>query len=52
MWEQGRSFAGHKEMSLCNQIGWGVARSGDVMALVKTDNGGARWTELVPIVGP
>jgi photosystem II stability/assembly factor-like uncharacterized protein len=37
---------------ISEQIGWGVARTGDVMALVKTDNGGARWTELTPVVGP
>jgi photosystem II stability/assembly factor-like uncharacterized protein len=34
------------------QIGWGVAQSGNEMALVKTVNGGARWIELTPAVGP
>ncbi len=34
------------------QIGWAVARSINAIALVKTDNGGARWTELTPSVGP
>jgi photosystem II stability/assembly factor-like uncharacterized protein len=37
---------------ISEQIGWGVARAGDQVALVKTDNGGARWTELAPAVGP
>jgi photosystem II stability/assembly factor-like uncharacterized protein len=37
---------------ISEQIGWGVATAGDVMALVKTDNGGARWSELNPVVGP
>ncbi len=37
---------------ISEQIGWGVARAGNEEALVKTDNGGARWTELVPKVGP
>ncbi len=34
------------------QIGWAVARSSNAIALVKTDNGGTRWTELTPSVGP
>ncbi len=34
------------------QLGWGVARSDTAEALVKTDNGGATWTELTPSVGP
>ena len=34
------------------QIGWGVARTGELIALVKTTNGGVTWTELTPIVGP
>ncbi len=37
---------------ISEQIGWAVARSGSAMALVKTDNGGARWTEIIPVVGP
>jgi photosystem II stability/assembly factor-like uncharacterized protein len=37
---------------ISEQIGWGVARFGDVMALVKTDVGGARWSVLTPTVGP
>ena len=37
---------------ISEQIGWAVARSADAIALVKTDNSGARWTELVPSVGP
>jgi photosystem II stability/assembly factor-like uncharacterized protein len=37
---------------ISEQIGWAVARSPNAIALVKTDNGGARWTELVPSVGP
>jgi photosystem II stability/assembly factor-like uncharacterized protein len=37
---------------ISEQIGWGVAHSSDKVALVKTDNGGARWSELVPKVGP
>jgi photosystem II stability/assembly factor-like uncharacterized protein len=37
---------------ISEQIGWGVAHSSDKGALVKTDNGGARWSELVPKVGP
>jgi photosystem II stability/assembly factor-like uncharacterized protein len=34
------------------QIGWAVARSSNAIALVKTDNGAARWNELTPSVGP
>jgi photosystem II stability/assembly factor-like uncharacterized protein len=34
------------------RMGWAVARSTDAIALVKTDNSGARWTELVPAIGP
>jgi photosystem II stability/assembly factor-like uncharacterized protein len=37
---------------ISEQIGWTVARSPDAIALVKTINGGARWTELTPMVGP
>ncbi len=37
---------------ISEQLGWAVARSSSALALVKTDNGGARWTELVPSVGP
>jgi photosystem II stability/assembly factor-like uncharacterized protein len=37
---------------ISEQIGWGVATAGNVIALVKTDNGGARWSELIPTVGP
>ena len=37
---------------ISEQNGWAVARSANAIALVKTDNGGARWTELVPSVGP
>ena len=37
---------------ISEQIGWAVARSDNAIALVKTDNSGARWTELVPAVGP
>ena len=36
---------------ISEQIGWGVARGGNEEALVKTDNGGARWTILTPTVG-
>ena len=34
------------------QIGWGVAREGEQVALVKTTDGGAHWVMLVPTVGP
>ena len=34
------------------QIGWGIARAGEEMALVKTTDGGKRWAMLVPRVGP
>jgi photosystem II stability/assembly factor-like uncharacterized protein len=37
---------------ISEQIGWVVATAGDVKALVKTDNSGARWSELTPVVGP
>jgi len=36
---------------ISEQIGWGVAWSKGQVALVKTDNGGAHWTMLVPTVG-
>ncbi len=31
-------------------VGWSIATAGDQVALVKTDNGGTRWTLLVPTV--
>jgi photosystem II stability/assembly factor-like uncharacterized protein len=34
------------------QIGWVIASADNQVALVKTDNGGARWQMLVPTVGP
>jgi photosystem II stability/assembly factor-like uncharacterized protein len=34
------------------QVGWAVARSPNALALVKTDDMGVRWGELVPSVGP
>jgi photosystem II stability/assembly factor-like uncharacterized protein len=34
------------------QVGWAVARNLEQIALVKTTNGGARWSMLVPAVGP
>lgn len=37
---------------ISEKIGWAVARSDNAIALVKTENGGARWTELLPSVGP
>jgi photosystem II stability/assembly factor-like uncharacterized protein len=37
---------------ISEQIGWAVARSDNAIALVKTDNSGAHWTELTPAVGP
>jgi len=37
---------------ISEQIGWAVARSDNAIALVKTENGGARWIELIPSVGP
>ncbi len=37
---------------ISEQIGWAVARTDNAIALVKTDNSGARWTELTPAVGP
>lgn len=36
---------------ISEQIGWGVARAGDQVALVKTTDGGGHWTMLVPTVG-
>jgi len=36
---------------ISEQIGWGVAWSKGQVALVKTTDGGARWTMLVPTVG-
>jgi photosystem II stability/assembly factor-like uncharacterized protein len=37
---------------ISEQIGWAVARSDNAIALVKTANSGARWTEIIPSVGP
>lgn len=37
---------------ISEQIGWGVAWSKGQVALVKTTDGGARWTMLVPTIGP
>ncbi len=34
------------------KIGWAVATAGQEIALVRTDNGGSRWSILVPAVGP
>jgi len=36
---------------ISEQTGWGVARAGDQVALVKTTDGGGHWTMLVPTVG-
>ena len=33
------------------QLGWAVAIAGEEVGLVKTDNGGAKWTLLIPTVG-
>lgn len=33
------------------QLGWAVATTGQEIALVKTENGGAKWSMLVPTVG-
>jgi photosystem II stability/assembly factor-like uncharacterized protein len=32
-------------------LGWAVVSSGNQEALVKSDNGGATWTELTPVAG-
>jgi photosystem II stability/assembly factor-like uncharacterized protein len=37
---------------ISDQIGWAIATADNQVALVKTDNGGARWQILVPTVGP
>jgi photosystem II stability/assembly factor-like uncharacterized protein len=37
---------------ISEQIGWGVAGADNQIALVKTDNGGARWSIIVTSVGP
>ncbi|PWB55521.1 MAG: hypothetical protein C3F13_04370 [Anaerolineales bacterium] len=34
------------------QNGWAVATAGNEVALVKTDNGGLRWSIIIPSVGP
>ncbi|MGE5123929.1 MAG: WD40/YVTN/BNR-like repeat-containing protein [Acidobacteriaceae bacterium] len=34
-----------------DQIGWAIARADNEVALVRSENGGARWTMLVPKVG-
>ncbi|HEX9091319.1 MAG TPA: hypothetical protein VF831_07505 [Anaerolineales bacterium] len=34
------------------QVGWAVATTGEEVALVKTDNGGAKWTMLIPTIRP
>ncbi len=34
------------------QIGWAVASTTNQVALVRTDNAGARWSVLIPSVGP
>lgn len=36
---------------ISEKIGWAVARSDNAVALVKSDNGGASWSELIPSVG-
>jgi photosystem II stability/assembly factor-like uncharacterized protein len=37
---------------ISDQTGWGVARYGDLLALVQTSNGGAKWIELKPVIAP
>jgi len=37
---------------ISEQIGWAVARSESATALVHSDNGGARWSEIITSVGP
>jgi photosystem II stability/assembly factor-like uncharacterized protein len=37
---------------ISEKIGWGVARAGDQVALVKTVNGGVIWSELIPTMVP
>lgn len=37
---------------ISEEIGWAVATVGQEVALVKTDNGGAKWTILIPTIGP
>jgi photosystem II stability/assembly factor-like uncharacterized protein len=37
---------------ISEQIGWAVVTSGNEVALVRSDNGGAHWSELIPSVGP
>ena len=34
------------------QIGRGITREANQVALVKTEDGGSKWTMLVPTVGP
>ena len=34
------------------RVGWGIAREDNQVALVKTEDGGSKWTMLVPTVGP
>lgn len=37
---------------ISDQMGWGVARYGDMLALVQTSNGGGKWAELKPVIAP
>ena len=37
---------------ISEQIGWGVARADNQVALVKTDSGGEHWSILTPTIGP
>lgn len=52
-WIKVKSVAWDGQFSFVNaQLGWAVARSGEQIALVTTQNGGQTWAELHPRVGP
>ena len=41
------------QMDFINErVGWGIAREDNQVALVKTEDGGTKWTMLIPTVGP
>jgi photosystem II stability/assembly factor-like uncharacterized protein len=35
---------------ISESVGWAIATSGNQVALVKTENGGANWSILTPTV--
>ncbi|HEX2997530.1 MAG TPA: sialidase family protein [Anaerolineales bacterium] len=52
-WDPVKSVAWDGQFSFVDpQTGWAIAHSGSEIALVKTSNGGATWSEIKPVIAP